>query len=124
MSLIWGFGVSLTAPARPKYSLFLHELIQKRFGGSCTFDFKKRVDMSLFPRSGCSLYQVSFHKKDHLWYSWDYEIDRYDILGNKNVEVEAKCDVTPLSDEESVHGGDASPRSGNSHEEFSSKVEF
>ncbi len=27
MALVWGFGSSLTATARPKYSLFLHELI-------------------------------------------------------------------------------------------------
>ena len=80
--------------------------------------------MALFPRSGNSLYQIFFHTKDFLWYNWDYEVERYDILGNKVIEYEARVDVTQLSDEESVHGGDVSPRSGRSIEEFSSKVEF
>lgn len=31
MSLIWGFGAPLTSPARPNYSLFLHDLIKKVF---------------------------------------------------------------------------------------------
>jgi len=45
MSLIWGFGAALTSSARPKYSLFLHELIQKAFSTNCEFEFRKRVEM-------------------------------------------------------------------------------
>lgn len=57
MALIWGFGASLTTPARPKYSLFLHEAIQKVFApATCAFDFARRVDMTLFPRAGTNLF--------------------------------------------------------------------
>jgi len=89
MAMIWGFGASLSSPARPKYSLFLHETIQKVFSPSNnTFDFKKRIDMSLFPKSNHNLFTVFFESRHMIWYTWDYEIDKYDILGDKEIEIE------------------------------------
>ena len=76
MSLIWGFGAPLTSPARPKYSLFLHEHIKNVFNpANCKFEFLKRVDINLFPKVTTNLFSVFFHSKEMLWYKWDYEID-------------------------------------------------
>lgn len=92
MSLIWGFGASLTAEARPKFSLFLHEMLDKVFASAtCSFEFKKRIDMNIFPKSHMSLFSIFFHTKDHAWHKWDYEINKYDILGDKEIVIEAKA---------------------------------
>jgi hypothetical protein len=75
MGLIWGFGASLTVGARPKYSLFLHEQIARVFQpSSCNFEFKKRVEMQLFPKNNCNIFSIFYHTKDSLWHKWDYEI--------------------------------------------------
>jgi len=91
--MIWGFGAPLTSSARPKYSMFLHELISKVFeSSSCEFEFKKRVDMQLFPKHNCNMFSIFFHNRDFMWHKWDYEIDKYDILGDKEKPVEVKAD--------------------------------
>ena len=91
MALIWGFGASLTTEARPMYSLFLHELLENVFAAAtCNFEFKKRIDMNLFPKTTVNMFSVFFHTSDHAWHKWDYEIGKYDILGDKEKPVEAK----------------------------------
>ena len=95
MAMIWGFGAPLTSSARPKYSMFLHELISKVFESSnCEFEFKKRVDMQLFPKHNCNMFSIFFHNRDFMWHKWDYEIDKYDILGDKEKPVEVKADYS------------------------------
>lgn len=130
MALIWGFGSSLMGTARPKYSLFLHELISKLFSNSSRFEFKKRIEMQLFPKSNCNLFSIFFHARDSLWHKWDYEIDQYDILGDKLVPVEQKdvTKTTEFEDDSIEKAGEQSPTSGDAmaqfSEEFSNKVEF
>ena len=126
MALIWGFGASLTSPARPKYSLFLHEMIGKVFATStCEFEFKKRIDMQIFPKNNTNLFSIFFHTADYVWHKWDYEIDKYDILGDKEKVVEAKPEIA--KDDDDSHKGE-SPLSGGGafqfDEEFQDKVEF
>lgn len=130
MSLIWGFGAPLTGPARPKYSTFLQELIQKAFMPSTNaFEFLKRVDMNLFPKSNCNLFSLFFHTKDCLWHKWDYEIEKYDILGDKESQHEVTVDRTKNTNEDQESEKDdtqsnASGAEGQFDEEFSNKVEF
>ena len=90
MSLVWGFGSPLSSPARPKYSLFLLELIQKVFApATCQFEFFKRVDTQLFPKSNNNLFSMFFNTRQMSWNKWDYEIEKYDILGDKEEPIEA-----------------------------------
>ena len=111
MALIWGFGSSLTSPARPKYSLFLHEMLDKVFAtATCEFEFKKRIDMQIFPKNNTNLFSIFFHTGEHCWHKWDYEIGKYDILGDKEKVVEVKIEQ-PKEDDDSRKGGD-SPLSG------------
>ena len=56
------------------------------------FEFKKRVDMTLFPKANCNLFSIFFHTQDILWHKWDYEIDKYDILGDKEKPVALKVE--------------------------------
>ena len=94
MALIWGFGAHLTATARPKYSVFLHDAIATVFSPqTCDFDFKKRVDMQLFPKAHSNLFSIFFETQNAIWHRWDYEVDQYDILGDKEKPVEAKAEV-------------------------------
>ena len=61
MSLIWGFGAQLMTSARPAFNLFLHEQIDQVFSPAhCLFDFKKRLDMNLFPKLNCNLFSIFF----------------------------------------------------------------
>lgn len=100
MALIWGFGAPLMGAARPKYSLFLNELIPKLFSANNSpFEFKKRIEMQLFPKSNCNLFSIFFSSKDSLWHKWDYEIDQYDILGDKLVPIEHKDVSKTLTNE-------------------------
>jgi len=89
MAVIWGFGAPLASSARPKYSLFLQEIIQKVFSHEGSdFDFKKRIDMQLFPKATSNLFSVFFETKNCIWHRWDYEVDQYDILGDKEMSIE------------------------------------
>ena len=133
MALIWGFGASLSVTARPKYSLFLHEQILKVFQPStCQFEFKKRIDMQIFPRNNCNLFSIFFHSKNFLWHKWDYEIEKYDILGDKEVLSEATKvfdgSKTFEEDDSAEKGAEMSQKSGGGmielNEEFTNKVEF
>lgn len=118
MAMIWGFGAHLMTSARPAYNYFMHELIDQVFGvTNCQLEFKKRLDMTLFPKSNCNLFSIFFHTKDVLWHKWDYEIDKYDILGDKEKPVELKIENSQERDEaanESFVGGDGdvSPMGG------------
>lgn len=126
MALIWGFGSPLTSSARPKYSLFLHEMIDKVFSAAtCNFEFKKRIEMHLFPKSNANLFSIFFNVSAYEWSKWDYEIDKYDILGDKEKVAEAKTDAVKDEDDSSHKD---SPTSGGGaftfDEEFQDKVEF
>lgn len=73
MALIWGFGAPLTSPARPKYSMFLHEVIHKVFDpNECSFEFKKPLDIEKFPQKDCNLFSIFYHTQDKMWHRWDY----------------------------------------------------
>jgi len=132
MALIWGFGASLSVSARPKYSLFLHEQIFKIFQpSSCHFEFKKRIDMQIFPRNNCNLFSIFFHPKDFMWHKWDYEIEKYDILGDKEIHSESKIVEASktIDDDDSLEkAAETSQKSKTDNmqfnEEFTSKVEF
>ena len=46
----------------------------------------------MFPKLNSNLFSVFFHTKQMLWHKWDYQIDQYDILGDKEESVEAKIE--------------------------------
>ena len=86
--------------------------------------------MLLFPKSQHNLFSIFFHAKEVAWHKWDYEIEKYDILGDKEVPAEVKqTDTNQVSDDEDsiTHAGEMSPTAGGAlmmDEEFQNKVEF
>ena len=69
--------------------------------------------MNLFPKQNAALFSIFFSPRDMLWHKWDYEIDKYDILGNKEEPVNVVMDKTKNSlEEESADHGELSPTSG------------
>ena len=104
MAMIWGFGAPLASSARPKYSLFLHDTIQKVFTHEGNnFDFKKRIDISLFPKATSNLFSVFFETKNSIWHRWDYEVDQYDILGDKEMPIEVKPEANKDDESDGQH---------------------
>lgn len=39
--------------------------------------------MAMFPKSNSNMFSIFFHTGDLLWHKWDYEIEKYDITGDK-----------------------------------------
>jgi len=77
------------------------------------------------------MFSIFYHSKDSLWHQWDYEIEKYDILGDKETPLEAKIDGSKTFDGEDdslEKAADMSMVSGSGHiqfaEEFSNQVEF
>ena len=131
MAVIWGFGGHLMTSARPAYNIFMHELLDQVFAPSnCMFEFKKRLDMNQFPKANCNLFSIFFHTGDAMWHKWDYEIDKYDILGDKEKPAAEMKLETSRDDSLEVAGadeddGEASPIGGMQFdEEFQNKVEY
>ena len=48
--------------------------------------------MTLFPKGNCNLFSIFFSTQDILWHKWDYEIDKYDILGDKEKPLVIKVE--------------------------------
>jgi len=85
--------------------------------------------MAMFPKSNSNMFSIFFHTKDMLWHKWDYEIDKYDITGDKEKPVPVLPDTSKLTgeDDESVErDGEMSPMSGGmqDNDEFQDKVEY
>lgn len=127
MAMIWGFGAQLTAPARRLYSDFLIDLIDKSFKDekATHFEFKARIDTSNFPTppKGRNLFNIFYKVEDRSWLLWDYDIHKYDILGDKMPDKP----VTRAPKNESDDEGALSPRSGEDlplDDEFINKIEF
>ena len=88
--------------------------------------------MQIFPRNNCNLFSIFFHSKNFLWHKWDYEIEKYDILGDKEVLSEATKvfdgSKTFEEDDSAEKGAEMSQKSGGGmielNEEFTNKVEF
>lgn len=81
--------------------------------------------MDLFPKTTSNLFSIFFEPGMLLWHKWDYEIDQYDIMGDKEKPIEVK--INEPKDDDSNGEDSAASVGGNMifDEEFdSSKVEF
>ena len=128
MAIVWGFGAPLTVPARAKFSAFVSDTIKKVFSpAGSSFAFKKRIDQSQFPTHSANLFALFYHSKDRCWYRWDYQLDKYDIRGDR-ATGENEADVSKHSDSDYDLGpAEGSPRSGSAMgdaDEFKDRVEF
>ena len=125
MALIWGFGAPLTIPARTKYSLFINTMIKKIFS---RFALRKRIDQSQFPAFNANLFSMFYNAQDRCWYKWDYQIDKYNIKGDKETGDPAeqmnqtKNSDSLIEDNDPADGKDG--MAGDGAEEFADRVEF
>ena len=129
MALVWGFGAPLTIPARNKYSLYINNMIKKVFSSSDNrFAFRKRIDQSQFPTLNANLFSVFYNGQDRCWYKWDYQIDKYNIKGDKDSGDPAELmNVTKNSDslvEENDPSGAKDDGGHAGDDEFADRVEF
>jgi hypothetical protein len=99
--------------------------MKKVFDDTAThFEFIARVDTGLFPTNDrVNLFNVYYNVEGRAWESWDHDISKYDILGDKIVKKPTAIkpkDDDDLEDELSPRSGDDQPID----EEFIERIEF
>lgn len=129
MAVIWGFGAPLTIPARTKYSVFINAMIKKIFSSpDSRFVFRKRIDQSQFPTLNANLFSMFYNAQDRCWYKWDYQIDKYNIKGDKESGDPAELmNATKNSDSLIEENDPNEPKDGMANaegDEFQDRVEF